>query len=58
MFRAVCRSSSGALTIFAASGLHTSVVTGRSHVTKIHSVRAELFHAEGWADKTKLRDAF
>ena len=30
MFRAVYRSSSGALTVFAASGLHTRVVTGRS----------------------------
>ena len=30
MFRAVYRSSSGALTVFAASGLHTHVVTGRS----------------------------
>jgi len=30
MFRAVYRSSSGALTAFAASGLHTHVVTGRS----------------------------
>ena len=30
MFRAVRRSSSGALTVFAASGLHTHVVTGRS----------------------------
>ena len=32
MFRAVDRSSSGALTVFAASGLHTHVVTGRSQV--------------------------
>ena len=32
MFRAVYRSSSGALTLFAASGLHTHVVTGRSQV--------------------------
>jgi len=32
MFRAVHRSSSGALTVFAASGLHTHVVTGRSQV--------------------------
>jgi len=32
MFRAACRSSSGALTVFAASGLHTHVVTGRSQV--------------------------
>jgi len=32
MFRAVYRSSSGALTAFAASGLHTNVVAGRSHV--------------------------
>jgi len=29
MFRAAYRSSSGALTVFAASGLHTHVVTGR-----------------------------
>jgi hypothetical protein len=32
MFRAVRRSLSGALTVFAASGLHTHVVTGRSQV--------------------------
>ena len=32
MFRVAHRSSSGALTIFAASGLHTHVVTGRSQV--------------------------
>jgi hypothetical protein len=32
MFRAVHRSSSGALPVFAASGLHTHVVTGRSQV--------------------------
>jgi hypothetical protein len=32
MFRAVHRSSSGALTVFAASGLHTHVVTARSQV--------------------------
>jgi hypothetical protein len=32
MFRAEYRSSSGALTVFAASGLHTHVVTGRSQV--------------------------
>jgi len=31
-FRAAYRSSSGALTLFAASGLHTHVVTGRSEV--------------------------
>jgi len=30
MFRAAYRSSSGALTVFADSGLHTHVVTGRS----------------------------
>jgi hypothetical protein len=30
MFRAAHRSSSGALTVFAASGLHTHVVTGWS----------------------------
>ena len=32
MFRAVCRSSSGAVTVFAASGLHTHVVTAGSQV--------------------------
>ena len=32
MFRAAYRSSSGVLTVFAASGLHTHVVTGRSQV--------------------------
>jgi len=32
MFRAAYRSSSGALTVFAASGLHTHVVTGRGQV--------------------------
>jgi hypothetical protein len=32
MFRAAHRSSSGALTVFADSGLHTHVVTGRSQV--------------------------
>jgi hypothetical protein len=32
MFRAVYCSSSGGLTVFAASGLHTHVVTGRCQV--------------------------
>jgi len=32
MFRALRRSSSGAPTVFAASGLHTRVVTARSQV--------------------------
>jgi len=32
MLRAVRRSSSGALTVFADSGLYTHVVTGRSQV--------------------------
>jgi len=32
MFRAVCRSLSGNPTVFAASGLHTCVVTARSQV--------------------------
>jgi hypothetical protein len=32
MIRATHRSSSEALTVFAASGLHTHVVTGRSQV--------------------------
>ena len=37
MFRAVRRSSSGALTVFEASGLHTHVVTGRSQVPTLSS---------------------
>jgi hypothetical protein len=32
MFRAIRHSSSRALTVFAASGLHTPVATGRSQV--------------------------
>ena len=32
MFRVAYRSSSGAVTVFAASDLHTHVETGRSHV--------------------------
>ena len=32
MFRALCGSSSGAPTVFAASGLHTRVVAARSQV--------------------------
>jgi hypothetical protein len=32
MFRALCRSSSGASTVFAASGLHTLVETARGAV--------------------------
>ena len=32
MFRAAYRSSSGALTVFAASGLHTPVVTDHTQV--------------------------
>jgi len=32
MFRAAYRLSSGAITVFAASGLHTHMVTGRSQV--------------------------
>ena len=33
MFRAVCRPSSGAPTVFAAYGLHTHVVTARAVTT-------------------------
>jgi len=35
MFRPAYRSSSGALTVFAASGLRTHVVTGRSQVRPV-----------------------
>jgi hypothetical protein len=41
MFRAAHCSSSGALTVFAASGLHMHVVTGRSQVTTwVHKLEA------------------
>jgi hypothetical protein len=43
MFRAAYRSSSGALNVFAASGLRKHVVTGRSQVSDLttadHHVR-------------------
>jgi hypothetical protein len=43
MFRAVHRSSSGALTVFAASGLHTHVVNGRSpHAYVNHRLQIQL----------------
>jgi conjugal transfer/entry exclusion protein len=35
MFRAAYRSSSGALTVFAASGLHTHVLTALSQVSDL-----------------------
>jgi len=38
MVREAYRSSSGALTLFAASGLHTHVVTGRSQVLVGHNI--------------------
>jgi len=40
MFQAVYRSSSGALTVFTASGLHTHVVTGGiiNSITRLHPV--------------------
>jgi len=40
MFRAVRRSSSGTLTVFAVSGLHTHVVTGRSQPDAANTVRS------------------
>jgi len=45
MFRAAYRSSFGALTIFAASGLHTHVVTGRSQVWVTEWLRLDY----GWS---------
>ena len=45
MFRATYRSSSGALTVFAASGLHTHMVTGRSQVLPCNvEVKYEWIH--------------
>ena len=44
MFRAAHRSSSGALTVFAASGLHTHVVTGRSQVCILLFVSTESYY--------------
>jgi len=43
MFQAAHRSSSGAVTVFAASGLHTHVVTGHSQVwVLVSSVTSDL----------------
>jgi hypothetical protein len=50
MFRAAYRSSSGALTIFAASGLYTNVVTGRSphaYVNQRRQIQLELLMMSG-----------
>jgi hypothetical protein len=52
MFRAAHRSSSGALTVFAASGLHTHVVAGRSQVCVGNAVRAP--DEEGCAARNML----
>jgi hypothetical protein len=38
MFQAANRSSSGALTVFAASDLHKHVVTGRSQVKNLGNI--------------------
>jgi hypothetical protein len=42
MFRATYLSSSGALIVFAASGLHTHVVTGRSQANTVRAPDDEL----------------
>jgi hypothetical protein len=42
MFRGAHRSTSGALTVFAASGLHTYVVTGRSQVRVVNTVHGSM----------------
>jgi hypothetical protein len=44
MFQAAYRSSSGALTVLAASGLHTRVVTGRSEVWVRTDVHKSVHH--------------
>jgi len=55
MFRAVYRLSSGALTVFAASGLHMHVVTGRSphaYVNQKLQIQLELLMMSGIPLKT------
>jgi len=50
MFRAAYRSSSGALTVFVASGLDTHVVTGRSphaYVNQRLQIQLELLMMSG-----------
>jgi hypothetical protein len=50
MFRSSHRSSSGALTVFAASGLHMHVVTCRSphaYVNQSHQIELELLMMSG-----------
>ena len=51
MFREAYHSSLGALTVFAASGLHTHVVTGRSQVSENCSSHSDLTTSE-WADRS------
>jgi hypothetical protein len=43
MFRTVRRPSSEALTVIAASGLHTPVATGRSHVRPDYVIHSSYF---------------
>ena len=51
MFRAVCRSSSGAPTVFAASGLHTCVVIARSlRAVTTHVCKPEAANTVGAPD--------
>jgi len=67
MFCAAYRSSSGALTVFAASGLHTHVVTGRSphaYVNQRLQIRLEHLMMSGmpletcWAFDERWNDKF
>jgi hypothetical protein len=53
MFRAAYHSSSGTLTVFAAYGLHTHVVTGRSHGRNMAQHLA--FHPKPYRQQPTIR---
>ena len=57
MFRALCRSSSGTSTVFAASGLHTLVETARSAIveTALRTVSTSLRKPEA-ANTVEVHD--
>ena len=55
MFRALCRSSSGTSTVFAASGLHTLVETARPTQTAPRAVSASVCKPEA-ANTVEVRD--
>ena len=56
MFRALCRSSSGTSTVFAASGLHTLVQTARGAVRRHHGRSPQAYVKPEAANTVEIPD--